>query len=264
MRKAGSTPNSSLFWGEKMVEYEKVIVLEAVYNNSDIQTDYFDRDARLKEWYVCDLEGKAVTEAKLRRALRQLPEWLQNLRWDFEKGEKYSMSDHYYGQLRMDENTGIPVKRLYGGESNVRFLLRVTYLSTFEMNQRKDEPLPQSLEELRRYVENRQREREIKEIQMREKIAEAHAKVIESSHAVIDGRGFHVLTPQEKTEEIVKLQQDLLKKKKEDQERIHLTEETVLCFRHPFNENECRNCTDPCPDERERRAEERSKITFYI
>jgi len=197
----------------------KVIVLEAVYNNSESMVDYFDRYAGLKEWFVCELEGKMVTEAKLRRALRQLPEWLQNLKWDFEKGEKYSMSEHYYGQL-VSSSTDIPVKKIYGGESNLFFLLRVTYVRTFEMNNSKEEGLPQSLEEVRSFVVEKQRRRELKEIETREKMAEINAKITQESHAVIDERGFHVLTERDKKEAIVKLQQDLIKKQKEDKKKV--------------------------------------------
>jgi len=201
-----------------MAEYEKCIVLEAVYNDSEPQVDYFHRDAHLKEWFVTRLEGKRVTEAKLRRALKLLPKWLQEYSWEWEKGEKYSMSDHYYGQLRMDRNTGIYVKKTYGGKAHVRFLLRVTSLSKKDLEN--PEPLPQSLEEIRRFVEERERRQELKAIEMREKIAEAQAKVIKEAVAIIDGRGFHILTEKEKNEEIVKIQQELLKKKKEDVEHI--------------------------------------------
>ena len=184
------------------MEYEKCIVLEAVYNDSEPQTDYFHRDARLKEWFIAKLEGKKVTEAKLRKALKTLPKWLQEYDWRWEKGEKYSMSDHYYGQLRMDRNTGVYVKKTYGGKAHVRFLLKVSYISKDEMEN--PEQPPQSLEEVRRFIEERERKQELKALEMREKAEEAQAEVFKEAVAIIDGNGFHVLTEEDKKEMIQK------------------------------------------------------------
>lgn len=195
-----------------MTEYLKVIVLEAVFDDSDIQTDYFARDRPLEKWYVCELEGKIVTEPKLRRAIEKLPAWLQALTWSFQKGEKYSMSDHYYGQLRAGQSFGLEIEHLASypcGKRGIEFLLSVTHLSTFEMNDTKDKPLPASPDEIKKLID----EKEAKELAWRNdperklRVAKAHADTIANSTAVIDGRGFHVLTEQEKKEEIAKVMQ---------------------------------------------------------
>jgi len=143
-----------------------IITLEAVYDNSDIMTDYFDSDHGIEEWYVCDLQGKVVTEGKLRRAVRLLPEWLQNFNWAFRKGEKYSMSDHPYGQLRVDSGTELRFP-CSGGmrerSSPVRFILTACTRSIFEMNDRVDVPIPPTFEAMRAFVEERIRIREAKQ-----------------------------------------------------------------------------------------------------
>jgi len=137
-----------------------IITLEAVYDNSDLRSDYFDRDHGIEEWYVCDLPGKVVTESKLRRAVRLLPEWLQTFNWAFQKGEKYSMSDHPYGQLRADYECGLRFPTTDGGSSFVRFIITACTRSIFEMNDRVDVPIPPTFEAMKAFVESKIRERE--------------------------------------------------------------------------------------------------------
>jgi len=188
----------------------RIVVLEAVFDDSDIMTDYFHRDRPLKEWFVCELEGKVVTEAKLRKALTKLPAWLQAYKWTYQKPEKYSMSDHYYGQLRMDEGTGLTVSKplTYSSETRgVGFILSTTScVDTWKVNHDQNEPLPQSIEEIRRFIEEKQRKEEerLNDPERKLRIAKAHADTIANATAVIDGRGFHVYTEQEKKEEIAK------------------------------------------------------------
>ena len=195
-----------------MTEYTKVIVLEAVFDDSDIQTDYFARDRPLEKWFVTTLEGKIVNEQKLRRAVLLLPSWLQALTWSFQKGEKYSMSDHYYGQLRAGQNFGLDIEHLASypcGKRGIEFLLSVEHLSTFTMNDKVEIPLPASPDEIKKLID----EKEAKELAWRNdperklRIAKGEADTIANSTAVIDGRGFHVLTEQEKKEEIAKVMQ---------------------------------------------------------
>lgn len=125
----------------------RIVVLEAVFSNSDIRTDYFDSDHRLERWPVCPVEGKAVTEAKLRRALSKLPAWLRRLSWTYRKGEKYSMSDHYYGQLRV-EAIGVKTRNDWGYEAGVGLILETSTVGIYTMNDRLDKPLPQSIDEI--------------------------------------------------------------------------------------------------------------------
>jgi len=154
-----------------------IITLEAVYDNSDIMTDYFDRDHGIEEWYVCDLQGKVVTEAKLRRAVFRLPMWLRNFNWTYQRGEKYSMSDHPYGQLRVDSGTDLrfPCSGGFGGgTSPVGFILTSCTRRIFEMNDRVDNPIPQTFEAMKALIESRIKERE--EQQKKYKEARERAK----------------------------------------------------------------------------------------
>lgn len=137
-------------WGDKMSEkITRIISLEAVYNNSDLITDYFDGNARLKEWYVEDFNGKKITEAVLRKSLKQLPKWLQEQEWSYQKGEKYSMSDHPYGQLECGlfgewwkvQKASVTTVNSIGDTVPVRFILTLGYLDLFTMNNKK-EPIP--------------------------------------------------------------------------------------------------------------------------
>ena len=84
----------------------RIVVLEAVYVESDILTDYFAKDTPYISWYVCEYPGNAVTEAKMRATMQRLPEWLRRYDWKWQIGENYSMSDHPSGQLRADGQTG--------------------------------------------------------------------------------------------------------------------------------------------------------------
>jgi len=143
-----------------------IIVLEIVYDNSDIRSDYFDSDHPIQRWYVCDVQGKVVCESKLRRAVMKLPDWLRNFNWTYRRGEKYSMSDHPYGQLRVDEGTGLRYPCSHGFDSDtspVGFILTTTWRDHFEMNDRVDVPIPPTPEAMRAFVEERIRIREAKQ-----------------------------------------------------------------------------------------------------
>jgi len=149
-----------------------IITLEAVYDNSDIMTDYFDRDYPIQRWYVCDVQGKVITESKLRRALRLLPEWLQKFNWTFLRGEKYSISDHPYGQLRVDHGTDLRFPcsgGMGGGMSTVGFILTACTRRIFEMNDRVDNPIPPTYEAMKAFIDSKIKEREQKYREARER-----------------------------------------------------------------------------------------------
>lgn len=173
--------------------YKQIVVLRAVYDDSDIQTDYFNRDRNLDEWFVAHLEGSRVTESKLRRALELLPSWLREFDWTFRKGEKYSMSDHYYGQLRVDKGVGLTVKSSWGREASLGFILTVTSLRVFEMNRKIDTPIPQSLEEIQKLIERKQKEAEERREKAKKRMEENRAQIEAQAHAVIDEKGFRIL-----------------------------------------------------------------------
>jgi len=200
-----------------MSERKAIVVLEAVFDDSDIQTDYCHRDRPLETYFVCDLEGKMITEAKLRKALEKLPAWLQGLKWVYEKPEKYSMSDHYYGQLRADEGLGLTIRgeHTYGHyDQSVRFLLSTSTIGIFNMNHTIGKPIPKSIEEMRQFVEQKQKEWKEQRERSKEAMRKAHIETIKSSHAIIDGTGFHILTEEEKKKQI-----EAFTKKCEEQDR---------------------------------------------
>jgi hypothetical protein len=136
-----------------------MFVLEAVYDNSDMMTDYFSPDAPIGEWFVHPLQGKVVNEAKLRRVLGALPEWLQSYNWTYRKGEKYSMSNHPYGELRVD-STDLRFPCSAGGTSSVSFILGVTWQDNFKMNHSLTDPIPESFEAMKAFIDSKIRERE--------------------------------------------------------------------------------------------------------
>jgi len=167
-----------------------IITLEAVYDASDIRTDYFDSDHGIEEWYVCDLTGKFVTLAKLLRALGRLPDWLVNLKWTPRTGEKYSMSDHPYMQLRCDSGTGLHY--IDGGDTKaVRFIITACTRSIFEMNDRVDNPIPPTFEAMKAFIDSKVRDRQeqaqkYKEARERAKIVPADKSSVEL-RAIFDG-----------------------------------------------------------------------------
>lgn len=170
-----------------------MFVLEAVYDNSDIMTDYFHRDAPIGEWFVHPLAGKVVNEAKLRRVLGALPEWLQRYSWTYQKGEKYSMSDHPYGQLRVATDLRFPCSA--GGTSPVLLILGVTWQDNFKMNYSLTDPIPESFEAMKAFVD-----REIKErAEQAQKYKEARERAkqeLQGAREVIPGV-LYVLDPKQ-------------------------------------------------------------------
>jgi len=180
------------------VKLTKIIVLEAVFDDSDMQSDYFHRDCPLETWYVCDLEGIKVTEAKLVKALRLLPAWLRNYSWRLRKGEDYSMSDHPYHQLRVDTGVGVAILNNWGRRTGLGFILTVTSLRIFEMNHQKDYGIPKTFEDFKYLVSSREREHQERKAKLIEETAKATPKIIQESTAIIDAKGFRILTQEEK------------------------------------------------------------------
>lgn len=206
-----------------MTDYKRIIYLEAVFDDSDIMTDYFNRDRPMFEWYICDLEGKRVTEGKLRRALKHLPEWLRAYEWKFRKGEVYSMSDHCYGQLRVDQGVGLTVRgeHTYGHtDSPLRFIITVTSVSCFEMNHSLEDQIPETKQVLSEMLEAKQEEWTLRRKEQKEAIKKAHIETIKTSHAVIDGKGFRVLTEEEKKKQIENYLKQARIKEEQKKERI--------------------------------------------
>lgn len=125
---------------------EQIITLEAVYDSSDLSSDYYSPDTPIKEWFVAEIGTKRVTEEVLRQAAKLLPLWLQQRDWSYRKGEKYSMSDHPYGQLRIDEGLGIRYFN-HGKPKNIALILSATTWSIFRMNHDEYEEIPCNAQE---------------------------------------------------------------------------------------------------------------------
>jgi len=85
------------------------------------------------------------------------------------------------------------------------FQVEETSSSIFTMNSRLEDPIPRSLEELKKFVEAKEEERHKQLEENKPNMIKAHIKTVQDSYAVIDGRGFHVLTPEDKEEEIKKV-----------------------------------------------------------
>lgn len=173
------------------MEYQKVIVLEAVYNNSDSQSDYFDRNATLKEWAIELLPGKVVTEAKLRDAVARLPGGFPQLKWTFEKGEQYSMSDHPYGTLESEPLHALRVKATVG-DSCIRLRVTMSHLSDKSIKE-KGEPFNYAALKAAvdaRIQRDQEWEAERKTDAYKERMRAQQIADILRSSAVIDGRGF--------------------------------------------------------------------------
>lgn len=199
-----------------------MVVLKAVFDDSDIMVDYFNSDRSMFSWFVCDLEGR-VTEGKLRKALKLLPNWLQAFEWTYRKGEVYSMSDHPYGQLRVDKGLRLTVKgeHTYShSDRSLRFILTATFKSCFNMNNSITEPIPETKQRLSQMLEAKEQEWSLRRREQKQRIREAQVKTIESSHAVIDGKGFHILTAEEKKQQIEDYQKKCILEDKQERERI--------------------------------------------
>ncbi len=203
-----------------MVEYQRVIVLRAVYDDSDLMTDYYHPDHSLEEWYVCDLKGKRVTESKLKKGLVKLPGWLQAFKWCYRRGEDYSMSDHPYGQLRADEGTSFAYGNSWGDTRLVRFILTATSLGIYEMNSSKDKPIPKSREEFQKLLDYESIERQESRVRQVKALQKIQPKIIEESHAIIDGQGFRVLTAEEKASRIEEFLEESARTVREEEGKL--------------------------------------------
>lgn len=204
-------------------EYKKIVKLEAVYDNSDIMTDYFARDTPYEQWKICDLDGDRVTEQKLRDALKKCPQWIQALEWTFERGEKYSMSDHPYGQLRHDHSTGVEIRNGYGGgDRPVTLLISISHLWNNAEKSDLDTSIPATIEELRAYIEGKQDRKEQEAKALKPQSRENALKSIQNSQAsyVIDEKGFHPYTQEDKNREIAKLQEEWAREDRQEAEEI--------------------------------------------
>ncbi len=199
-----------------------IVVLEIVYDNSDIQTDYFDNDRTLDKWVICPLQGKITTEGKLRAALAQLPEWLQSLGWNYQKGEKYSMSNHPYGQLRSATWADLPgwkhtTYKVSTEGSGLGFIIQpdwLEHIGTYD----KDAQVPQTLEAMRARVEyldaeenRKNHEREVYMNSPEWKIRRLKGKIAEAQRvtAIMGASGFRFVTDEERAASVAELEKEL-------------------------------------------------------
>ncbi|MEM2905054.1 MAG: hypothetical protein QW587_04865 [Candidatus Bathyarchaeia archaeon] len=169
-----------------------IIVLRAVFSNSDSQRDYYDPDRTLAEWRITELKAGRVTEALLRGALRLLPGWMQALRWTY---RKRTASNHYYGQLRVEEGLGLTVRNEWGDRVGVGLILEPGYS---RLNPELKPRPPRSLKALNRVIRLYEREAEERERKAREAQSRIMPELIRSATAILDEGGLRVLTRREK------------------------------------------------------------------
>lgn len=105
------------------MEYRRIIILRIVYDNSDLQTDYFDNNHPLYDFYVKEMSGKRRTIGKLRRALKLLPELIQRLDWE---NDKTSYGKRFLTSSRVGDKT---IKVYRGNSSPLWFTLEYYGLS---------------------------------------------------------------------------------------------------------------------------------------
>jgi len=172
-----------------------IVVLEARYDNSDIQTDYFGYRT-LFERYICDLEGKKVTEKKLRKALRLLSAYYQRLSWKYIKPEKYTLSPHYYGSLEAISN--LEIINDWGYNARIYFVITATYFQPDPL------PIPKDEAEIKRLIEQHYKEERERAKRTKEAMKKIYPKIIRDATAIIDAKGFRILTEKEKEELIRK------------------------------------------------------------
>lgn len=195
------------------------ITVQVVYDDSDPMTDYYAPDRPLYKWRVLELgERPRITEPLLRRALALLPAWLRAKEWTYRKGEKYSMSNHPYGQLRGETLEGLEWPYGYGGRDyatkGLGLLMDVDWLNEDEYR----EPVPADFEAMRVFVAGlgEKRRAEEAEAEARRNSPEGIRRRFEteinqwrSLTAVFDEKGFRTITPEERTAKIAALEAEL-------------------------------------------------------
>lgn len=186
-------------------EYKPFIVLEALYNNSDSMTDYYEPRRTLRKWTLCPMPGKILTEKKLRRILDDLPGWLRRLKWEYLPAKRWSMTSQPYGALD-SEGVGLLVKTYYSGEAGIWMSLTMEHHAEAELAT----DIPTRREDVKTIVDahNRKYEEdrayynspEYKSIQ-----AKREAENIMRSHAIIGAKGLEILTPEKKIEKLMEI-----------------------------------------------------------
>ncbi len=194
------------------------VVLEAVYDNSDLMSDYFDRDHTLAKWGIGGEVSKPITEQKLRAFVSKLPAWLQAYDWTFRKGEKYSMSDDPYAQLRVEvADEGIEWRHCYQGRGDSgRSLLGLIIQPDY--SEPNGELIPSTLEGFKQLVEEKNLEYErkaaehaayLKSPEYKRKHLESEIRQAENITAIFDANGFHQVTEEERAAKIAGLKAEL-------------------------------------------------------
>ena len=194
------------------------VTLEVVYDDSDSMTDYYAPDRTLWKWRLMDVGPRPrITEPLLRRALERLPGWLRSKSWTYRKGEKYSMSDHPYGQMR-GEALGLEWSYGYGGRSYQTKALALLIDTDSRLGEEYDRPVPESFEAMRDFITALSEERKAQEAKTEAYLRspEAKTKRIQSEinqwrslTAVFDERGFRQITPEERADKIAALEKQL-------------------------------------------------------
>jgi len=185
-------------------KYPQVFQLELNYDDSDSQSDYFNGAASFGKAYFLGVMAKSrITEKQLRDQLPRLPRWIRFLGWSYTNDYPY-----HQGTLVSDP-LDVTVDTYNGGNSRLWFTISTTSKSIFNMNNKESfTDYPKSIDDIRSMVEARnEKDREgeayRKTSAYKQQQREQEVKLIQSSSAVIDGRGFvDIRSPEAKQAEI--------------------------------------------------------------
>ena len=186
-----------------MTDYQKTVVLRAVYNDSDIMTDYFHPDAWFECWFIADMPGKRVSEKKLRTGAAALPSWIRDLGFEYERDYgRYRLRSGFIPDAAMD---------VYGGgQRGVQFLVEISYSSSLNRANGYYKPIPETHGAFMELVEARALKREADRLEAQSHTAKSRravqqVKSILSATAIFDGNGFEVQTPKTRVRRILEI-----------------------------------------------------------
>lgn len=175
-----------------MTDNQRTLALRAVYNNSDIQSDYYHPDAWFECWYIADMPGKRISERKLRNGAALLPSWIRDLGFEYERDYgRYRLRSGFIPDATMD---------VYGGgQRGVQFLVEDSYSSSLDRANGHYKPIPKTHGAFMELVEARALKREADRLEAQSHTAKSRrtvqqVKSILTATAIFDGNGFEVQT----------------------------------------------------------------------
>lgn len=179
-----------------MSDYRDIMVLHAVYDASDMMSDYWHPNMPLFSFYVGEMPGKRRTISKLRKALKRLPDWIQRLDWNDDK-------TYYDLRFLKSDRVGDRVIKTSGGGSGLTFTLEYemvygdnAYVNGHDRNMGFN-MIPSSLSAFNKMVDNiiaeRQRVRDEAKA-----AAKVRRRIPQGASHVLDQYGFRPITQEER------------------------------------------------------------------